>query len=86
MKNSTFAAVLLICLGLSIFGVVCAQDDSGSNQAMCFMIQTMIQNFDSSAGQLSNLIMLRTMFTDEQIAGCGMECLCAVETTVLGGE
>lgn len=70
-----------------MFGAITAQDDGPSTSpAMCFMIQSMIQNLDSSQGQLSNLIMLRTMFTDEQIAGCGIECACAIETVVLGGE
>ena len=90
-----FTATFLICLGISCIGLISAQCGSNMvmkdgecvpNQAVCFMIQSMIQNFDPSQGQLQNLIMLRTMFTDELIAGCGMECVCGIETTIVGGE
>ena len=56
----------------------------------CFMITDTIKKLGgekkTKASQITDMILLRAMFSDELISGCGIECLCAMETTIMGGE
>ena len=58
----------------------------------CFMITKTVKDLGTGkektkASQITNMILLRAMFSDELIAGCGIECICEVGlATIMGGE
>ena len=59
----------------------------------CFMITKTVKDLGtgsdkkSKASQITNMILLRAMFSDELITGCGIECLCEIGlATIMGGE